>query len=120
MRERPARDDEQLASTVAATDALCHAVRHEWADAHRRGVAAGSRFGSGATLAAHAAVRQGDAGLLDWALVDRLVHRSELVAIEGESFRLKEAKERAAARRKRRPRRPTKATQTKDVEPNDS
>jgi hypothetical protein len=29
-------------------------------------------------------------------LVDRLVHRAEIIAIEGESFRLKEAKERAA------------------------
>ena len=29
-------------------------------------------------------------------LVDRLVHRSEIVAIQGESYRLKEAKERAA------------------------
>jgi len=38
-------------------------------------------------------------------LVDRLVHRSELIEIEGESYRLKEAKERAAekatARKKR-------------------
>ena len=32
------------------------------------------------------------------ALVDRLVHRSEILAIEGESYRLKEAKERAAKR----------------------
>lgn len=31
-------------------------------------------------------------------LVDRLVHRSELIEIEGESYRLKEAKERAAAK----------------------
>jgi DNA replication protein DnaC len=35
-------------------------------------------------------------------LVDRLVHRAEIIAIEGESYRLKEAKERAA--RKRKPR----------------
>jgi len=40
-------------------------------------------------------------------LVDRLVHRSELVAIEGQSFRLKEAKERASQRAKSRPRRNT-------------
>ena len=38
-------------------------------------------------------------------LVDRLVHRSELLSIEGESFRLKEAKERADKRAKSRPRR---------------
>ena len=42
-------------------------------------------------------------------LVDRLVHRSELIEIAGESYRLKEAKERAAAkaasrRQKRAPR----------------
>lgn len=35
-------------------------------------------------------------------LVDRLLHRSELLAIEGDSFRLKEATERAAARAKSR------------------
>jgi hypothetical protein len=29
-------------------------------------------------------------------LIDRLVHRCEVVAIEGESYRLKEAKDRAA------------------------
>lgn len=32
------------------------------------------------------------------ALIDRLVHRSEILAIDGESYRLKEAKERAAKR----------------------
>lgn len=37
-------------------------------------------------------------------LVDRLVHRSEILTIEGESYRLKEAKERHAASRKRRQR----------------
>jgi DNA replication protein DnaC len=36
------------------------------------------------------------------ALVDRLVHRAQVVAIEGESFRLKEAKERETLRAKRR------------------
>lgn len=36
------------------------------------------------------------------ALVDRLVHRSEIIEIDAESFRLKEAKERDAARRKQR------------------
>ena len=35
-------------------------------------------------------------------LVDRLVHRSEILSIEGESYRLKEAKERQAASQKRR------------------
>jgi len=37
-------------------------------------------------------------------LVDRLVHRAEIVPIEGDSYRLKEAKERAARKRKTRPR----------------
>jgi len=32
------------------------------------------------------------------ALIDRLVHRSEILSIDGDSYRLKEAKERAAAR----------------------
>ncbi len=36
------------------------------------------------------------------ALVDRLVHRSEIIEIDGESYRLKEAKERTEARRKAR------------------
>jgi DNA replication protein DnaC len=36
------------------------------------------------------------------ALVDRLVHRSEIAQIEGDSYRLKEAKERAARKRKAR------------------
>ncbi len=35
-------------------------------------------------------------------LVDRLVHRAEILHIEGESFRLKEAKERAAKKAKER------------------
>lgn len=35
-------------------------------------------------------------------LVDRLVHRSEIVNLEGESYRLKEAKDRAAERTSRR------------------
>jgi DNA replication protein DnaC len=37
-------------------------------------------------------------------LVDRLVHRAEIVSLEGSSYRLKEAKERAAAKAKTRPR----------------
>jgi len=43
-------------------------------------------------------------------LVDRLVHRSEIVAIDGESYRLKEAKERAATRKRARTRRAPKAS----------
>jgi len=35
-------------------------------------------------------------------LVDRLIHRSEIVHIKGESYRLKEARERAAEKAKRR------------------
>lgn len=38
-------------------------------------------------------------------LVDRLVHRAEIIPIDGESYRLKEAKDRAAHKAKtRRPR----------------
>ncbi len=44
-------------------------------------------------------------------MVDRLVHRSEIIKIDGDSFRLKEAKEREAARRtKRKKTRTTKKT----------
>ena len=43
-------------------------------------------------------------------LVDRLVHRSELVDIDGESYRLKEAKERASTRRTVRGKRTRKPT----------
>jgi DNA replication protein DnaC len=35
-------------------------------------------------------------------LVDRLIHRSEIIEIEGESYRLKEAKERKLAKAKSR------------------
>ena len=35
-------------------------------------------------------------------LVDRLIHRAEIIAIEGESYRLKESQERAQKRRRRR------------------
>ena len=35
-------------------------------------------------------------------LVDRLLHKAEVIAIEGESYRLKEAKQRAAERDQRR------------------
>ena len=33
-------------------------------------------------------------------LVDRLIHHSELIVLEGESYRMKEAKERAEAKKK--------------------
>jgi DNA replication protein DnaC len=42
-------------------------------------------------------------------LVDRLVHNAEIIHIDGESYRLKEAKERSEARRKQRAARKTKA-----------
>ena len=42
-------------------------------------------------------------------LVDRLVHNAEIVQIEGESYRLKEAKERRETRRKQRAARKTKS-----------
>ena len=42
-------------------------------------------------------------------LVDRLIHRSELVDLDGESYRLKEAKERSAKRNKVRSRRASNA-----------
>ncbi|KVP50849.1 hypothetical protein WJ90_10655 [Burkholderia ubonensis] len=35
-------------------------------------------------------------------LVDRLVHRAEVISIEGESYRLKEARERNEARARQR------------------
>lgn len=35
-------------------------------------------------------------------LVDRLIHRAEVIEIQGESYRLNEAKEGAAERRRRR------------------
>jgi DNA replication protein DnaC len=47
------------------------------------------------------------------ALIDRLVHRSEIVHIEGESYRLKEAKEREQARAKLRAQR-KRRSQKKD------
>jgi len=42
-------------------------------------------------------------------LVDRLVHNAEIIQIDGESYRLKEAKERSEARRKQRAVRKTKS-----------
>ena len=41
-------------------------------------------------------------------LIDRLVHRAEIVALEGKSYRLKEAEERAARKAKSRPAKPRK------------
>jgi DNA replication protein DnaC len=43
------------------------------------------------------------------ALIDRLMHRAEIVALEGESYRLKEAKERVARKAKARTSTPRKA-----------
>ncbi len=43
-------------------------------------------------------------------LVDRLIHRSEMAIVDGESYRLKEAKERAAKRTKARARRNSKTS----------
>jgi hypothetical protein len=43
-------------------------------------------------------------------LVDRLVHNAELIHIEGESYRLKEAKERSEQRRQERAARQRKPT----------
>lgn len=43
------------------------------------------------------------------ALVDRLVHRAQIVPIQGESYRLKEAKEREALRARKRATKPRKA-----------
>jgi DNA replication protein DnaC len=36
-------------------------------------------------------------------LIDRLLHHAEIIAIEGDSYRLKEAQERAAQRRRTKP-----------------
>lgn len=43
-------------------------------------------------------------------LVDRLVHHAEIISIEAESYRLKEAKEQAEKRRKKRKTKPSKKT----------
>ena len=45
-------------------------------------------------------------------LIDRLVHRAEIVKIEGESYRLKEAKERAERNAKKRSARARKKKST--------
>ena len=50
-------------------------------------------------------------------LIDRLIHRAEIIQIDGDSYRLKEAKERqavgAARRKKKETKRNAKATATK-------
>ena len=52
-------------------------------------------------------------------LVDRLIHRSEIVQLDGESYRLREAKEQAARRSKARSRRSAKppCIATREVRP---
>ena len=49
-------------------------------------------------------------------LVDRLVHHAEIIAIEGESYRLKESKERAEKRRKQRAARKPKSRSKPDTQ----
>ena len=48
-------------------------------------------------------------------LIDRLVHHAEIIAIEGESYRLKEAKERTEERRKQRAAAKTKSSKKTPV-----
>jgi DNA replication protein DnaC len=50
-------------------------------------------------------------------LVDRLVHNAEIIQIEGQSYRLKEAKERSEQRRKRRAERTTKPPSKQPTKP---
>ena len=50
-------------------------------------------------------------------LVDRLIHRSEIVQLDGESYRLKEAKEQAAKRSKARSRRTAKSRSSRGPAP---
>ena len=47
-------------------------------------------------------------------LVDRLVHHAEIIPIEGESYRLKEARERTERRKRQRPKAKPSRTQTPD------
>ena len=49
-------------------------------------------------------------------LVDRLVHHAEIIPIEGESFRLKEAKERSEKRKKQRAARTAKSRNTQPTD----
>jgi len=50
-------------------------------------------------------------------LVDRLTHRSEILTIQGQSYRLKEAKERQQRRANERNTRSPKADREKDTTP---
>ena len=50
-------------------------------------------------------------------LVDRLIHRSEIVQLDGESYRLREAKEQAAKRSKARSRRSAKSRASRGTRP---
>lgn len=52
-------------------------------------------------------------------IVDRLVHHSEILVIEGESYRMKEAKERAATKKPPKPRRAASAKATDQSPPGD-
>jgi DNA replication protein DnaC len=47
-------------------------------------------------------------------LVDRLVHHAEIIPVEGESYRLKEARERTERRTRQRPKAKPSRTQTPD------
>jgi DNA replication protein DnaC len=47
-------------------------------------------------------------------LVDRLVHHAEIIPIEGESYRLKEARERTERRKRQRPKAKPSRTQAPD------
>ena len=49
-------------------------------------------------------------------IVDRLIHHSEIIVIEGESYRIKEAKERAG-RKKRRPSKSKRTAPSKTADP---
>src|SRR5690242_2084958 len=53
------------------------------------------------------------------ALVDRLVHRSEILSIDGESYRMKEARKRAARRATQRPAGKRLAPRGQSMQPND-
>jgi hypothetical protein len=59
----------------------------------------GARSSQGSTSSAFATF---DSQSMVGLIVDRLLHRSELIAIEGSSYRLKEATERAATKAKTR------------------
>jgi hypothetical protein len=50
-------------------------------------------------------------------IVDRLVHHSEILVIEGESYRMREAKERAGRKKKSTPSKRTAVAKTTDKAP---